>query len=83
MCLDLSRRQVLKGSAAAMAVGAMGSLGALYSRQALAADRPDPAGADSQPLRRTCSGRRPQHRLAAAAVAGGFSYSPSAGAATA
>ena len=37
---DLSRRQVLKGSAAAMAVGAMGSLGALYSRQALAAGDP-------------------------------------------
>lgn len=34
---DHSRRQVLKGSAAAMAMGAMGSLGALYSRQALAA----------------------------------------------
>ncbi|UNK49372.1 PhoX family protein [Lysobacter sp. S4-A87] len=38
--LDLSRRQVLKGGAAAMAVGAMGSLGALYSRQALAAGDP-------------------------------------------
>ena len=37
---DLSRRQVLKGSAAAMAVGAMGSLSALYSRQALAAGDP-------------------------------------------
>lgn len=37
---DLSRRQVLKGSAAAMAVGAMGSLSALYSRQALAATDP-------------------------------------------
>jgi secreted PhoX family phosphatase len=34
---DLSRRQVLKGSAAAMAMGAIGSLGALYSRQARAA----------------------------------------------
>ena len=34
---NLSRRQVLKGSAAAMAMGAMGSLGGLYSRQALAA----------------------------------------------
>ena len=35
--VDYSRRQVLKGSAAAMAVGAIGSLGALYTRQALAA----------------------------------------------
>lgn len=35
--VDHSRRQVLKGSAAAMAVGAIGSLGALYTRQALAA----------------------------------------------
>ena len=35
--LDLPRRQVLKGAAAAMAVGAIGSLGALYSRQSLAA----------------------------------------------
>ena len=35
--LDLSRRQVLKGSAAAMAVGAIGSLGGLYANQALAA----------------------------------------------
>ena len=34
---DPARRNVLKGSAAAMAMGAMGSLGALYSRQALAA----------------------------------------------
>ncbi|HEV8695149.1 MAG TPA: alkaline phosphatase PhoX [Lysobacter sp.] len=34
---NLSRRQVLKGSAAAMAMGAIGSLGALYSRQAHAA----------------------------------------------
>ena len=34
---NLSRRQVLKGSAAAMAMGAIGSLGGLYSRQALAA----------------------------------------------
>ena len=34
---DLSRRQVLKGSAAAMAMGTIGSLGALYSRQARAA----------------------------------------------
>ncbi|MGY1424310.1 alkaline phosphatase PhoX [Lysobacter sp. A289] len=34
---DLSRRQILKGSAAAMAMAAIGSLGALYSRQALAA----------------------------------------------
>ncbi len=38
--LDLSRRQVLKGGAAAMAVGAMTSLGALYSRQAMAAGDP-------------------------------------------
>lgn len=37
---NLSRRQVLKGSAAAMAMGAMGSLGGLYSRQALAASGP-------------------------------------------
>lgn len=37
---DHSRRQVLKGSAAAMAMGAIGSLGALYSRQALAAGDP-------------------------------------------
>ncbi|RPE76978.1 alkaline phosphatase PhoX [Vulcaniibacterium tengchongense] len=37
---DPSRRQVLKGSAAAMAAGAMTSLGALYSRQALAASDP-------------------------------------------
>ncbi|MCF7222693.1 alkaline phosphatase PhoX [Marilutibacter chinensis] len=36
--LDTSRRQVLKGSAAAMAVGAIGSLGALQSRQAHAHD---------------------------------------------
>lgn len=35
--LDLSRRQVLKGSAAAMAVGAIGSLGGLYANQARAA----------------------------------------------
>ncbi|MFC5578646.1 alkaline phosphatase PhoX [Lysobacter niabensis] len=34
---NFSRRQVLKGSAAAMAMGAIGSLGGLYSRQALAA----------------------------------------------
>lgn len=38
--VDYSRRQVLKGSAAAMAVGAIGSLGALYTRQALAAGDP-------------------------------------------
>ena len=38
--LDVSRRQVLKGSAAAMAVGAIGSLGGLYSRQAMAASDP-------------------------------------------
>ncbi len=37
---NLSRRQVLKGSAAAMAMGAIGSLGGLYSRQALAATDP-------------------------------------------
>jgi secreted PhoX family phosphatase len=35
--IHLSRRQVLKGSAAAMAMGAIGSLGALYSRQVHAA----------------------------------------------
>ena len=35
-----SRRQVLKGSAAAMAVGAIGTLGALYTRQALAGGDP-------------------------------------------
>lgn len=35
--INSSRRQVLKGSAAAMAYGAIGSLGALYSRQASAA----------------------------------------------
>ena len=34
---DPSRRQVLKGSAAAVAMGAIGSLGALYARQAQAA----------------------------------------------
>lgn len=33
---DLSRRQVLKGSAAAMAIGAMGSLGNLHARQSRA-----------------------------------------------
>lgn len=37
---NVSRRQVLKGSAAAMAMGAIGSLGGLYSRQALAATDP-------------------------------------------
>ncbi|MBB1089411.1 DUF839 domain-containing protein [Lysobacter sp. SG-8] len=37
--LDTSRRQVLKGSAAAMAVGAIGSLGALHARQAEAHGR--------------------------------------------
>ena len=37
--LDTSRRQVLKGSAAAMAIGAIGSLGALQSRQAEAHGR--------------------------------------------
>lgn len=37
---DPSRRQVIKSSAAAMAVGAIGSLGALYSRQAEAATDP-------------------------------------------
>ncbi len=36
----LPRRELLKGSAAAMAIGATGSLGALYSRQALAAGNP-------------------------------------------
>ena len=35
--LDVSRRQVLKGSAAAMAVGAIGSLGGLHANQAMAA----------------------------------------------
>ena len=35
--LDPSRRQVLKGSAAAIAMGAIGSLGALHARQAHAA----------------------------------------------
>ena len=39
---DPSRRQVLKGSAAAIAVGAIGSLGALHSRQAQAHGRRDP-----------------------------------------
>lgn len=34
---NLSRRQVLKGGAAAVAMGTIGSLGALYSRQARAA----------------------------------------------
>ncbi|HVI59911.1 MAG TPA: alkaline phosphatase PhoX [Luteimonas sp.] len=38
--VDHSRRQVLKGSAAAMAVGAIGSLGALSARQVLAAGDP-------------------------------------------
>ena len=38
--LDVSRRQMLKGSAAAMAMGAIGSLGGLYSRQAMAATDP-------------------------------------------
>ncbi|GAB2620944.1 alkaline phosphatase PhoX [Novilysobacter erysipheiresistens] len=38
--LDLPRRQLLKGGVAAMAVGAIGSLGALHSRQALAANDP-------------------------------------------
>lgn len=38
--INPSRRQVLKGSAAAMAVGAIGSLSGLYSRQALAATSP-------------------------------------------
>ena len=35
--LDLSRRQMIKGSAAAVAIGAIGSLGGLYARQARAA----------------------------------------------
>lgn len=43
---NVSRRQVLKGSAAAMAMGAIGSLGALYSRQAHAAT----GGAWSAPI---------------------------------
>lgn len=34
---NVSRRQILKGGAAAMAIGAIGSLGALHSRQAQAA----------------------------------------------
>src|SRR3546814_12214203 len=38
--LDLPRRQLLKCGVAAMAVGAIGSLGALHSRQALAATDP-------------------------------------------
>lgn len=37
---DPSRRQVIKSSAAAMAIGAMGSLSALYTRQAAAATDP-------------------------------------------
>lgn len=37
---DLARRQVIKGTAAAMAAGAMGSLGGLYARQAQAAGAP-------------------------------------------
>ncbi|MDQ3206764.1 MAG: PhoX family protein [Pseudomonadota bacterium] len=35
--LDISRRQVLKGGTAAMAMGVIGSLGALHTRQAIAA----------------------------------------------
>lgn len=35
--LDISRRQVLKGGTAAMAMGVIGSLGALHARQAMAA----------------------------------------------
>jgi uncharacterized protein len=38
--IDRSRRQMIKGSAAAMALGATGTLGALYSRQAMAAGDP-------------------------------------------
>lgn len=38
--LDATRRQILKGGAAAMAAGATGTLGALYSRQALAVGDP-------------------------------------------
>ena len=38
--MQLSRRHLLKGSAAAMAMGAIGSLGALSSRQVLAATEP-------------------------------------------
>ncbi|WP_156112280.1 twin-arginine translocation signal domain-containing protein, partial [Novilysobacter defluvii] len=34
---NVSRRQILKGGAAAMAIGAIGSLGALQARQARAA----------------------------------------------
>jgi len=37
-----TRRQILKGSAATMALGAIGSLGGLYSRQALAAAAHEP-----------------------------------------
>jgi len=35
--MQMSRRQLLKGSAAAMAMGTIGSLGALHARQAMAA----------------------------------------------
>ena len=38
--INASRRQMLKGSAAMMAMGAIGSLGGLYSRQATAAGDP-------------------------------------------
>lgn len=38
--INASRRQMLKGSAAMMAMGAIGSLGGLYSRQASAAGDP-------------------------------------------
>jgi secreted PhoX family phosphatase len=38
--IDLSRRQLVKGSAAAMALGATGTLGALHSRQLMAATDP-------------------------------------------
>ena len=69
---DLSRRQVLKGSAAAMAVGAIGSLGALYSRQALAATDPTRMAPIPSPYGDARSGRRPHHRPAAAATAAGL-----------
>ncbi len=38
--IDSTRRQIIKGSAAAMALGATGALGALHSRQAMAATDP-------------------------------------------
>ncbi|SOU11561.1 phosphatase [Xanthomonas arboricola pv. fragariae] len=72
---DPARRQVLKGSAAVMAAGALGSLSALQSRQAQAANSSSPplqlAPVPSRygPL---ASGRRPEHRTAAAAAAARF-----------